>query len=92
MAEYQRAQTLFVAACRRLASVDRAVEEAQGSLDAESERFRLGEGRSRLVLDAQKDLSAANRSANAAAAQVIRAFINKSYAAGIPFMDFRAAP
>ncbi len=91
-AEFERARTAFESACSRLASIDRAVEEARASLDAEVERFRLGEGRSRLVLDAQKDLSAANRSANAAAAQTIRAYADQARAAGVPFAPFHATP
>jgi len=84
-AEYARAQTVFASACVRLESVDRAVDAARASLDAESDRFRLGEGRSRLVLDAQKDLSAATRRANAAAAETIRAFTDLIRAAGVSF-------
>jgi len=83
-AEHARAVVAFASACDRLDSVDRAVEEALTSLDAESDRFRLGEGRSRLVLDAQKDLSAATRRANAAAAETIRAFADLVRAAGVP--------
>lgn len=92
VAEFERARTSFESACERLASIDRAVEEARASLEAESERLRLGEGRSRLVLDAQKDLSAANRSANTVAAQTIRAYTDQARAAGISFASFRATP
>lgn len=91
-AEFSRATTALEAACRRLEWVDRAVEAARNNLEAEAERFRLGEGRSRLVLDAQKDLTTANRSANAAAAQTIRAYINQARAAGIDFLPFKATP
>ncbi len=90
-AEYARAQTAFASACVRLESVDRAVESARASLDAESDRFRLGEGRSRLVLDAQKDLSAATRRANAAAVETIRAFTDLARAAGVPFAPLYAS-
>jgi outer membrane protein TolC len=89
-AEYARARTAFASACVRLEFVDRAVEAARASLDAESDRFRLGEGRSRLVLDAQKDLSAATRRANAAAAETIDAFTDLARAAGVPFAPLRA--
>jgi outer membrane protein TolC len=88
--EYARAQAGFAAVCARLESVDRAVEAARASLDAEADRFRLGEGRSRLVLDAQKDLSAANRRANAAAVETIRAFTDLVRAAGVPFAPLYA--
>ncbi len=89
-AEYARASAAFASACRRLASVDQAVEEARASLDAEADRFQLGEGRSRLVLDAQKDLSAANRRANAAAAETLRAYADLARAAGVPFAPLHA--
>lgn len=91
-AEYARACALFDSACKRLTSVDLAVEKARASLDAESARFQLGEGRSRLVLDAQKDLSAANRSANAAAALTIRAYTDQVRAAGISFAPLHHNP
>jgi len=91
-AEYERARAAFTAACGRLESVDRAVVEARAGLDAEAERFKLGEGRSRLVLDAQKDLSSANRRANAAAAETIRAFTDLARAAGASFAPLDAQP
>ncbi len=91
-AEYARASAAFASACRRLASVDQAVEEARASLEAEADRFQLGEGRSRLVLDAQKDLSAANRRANAAATETLRAYADLARAAGVPFAPLHANP
>jgi len=62
----------FTGAVERLKEITIAAEQARHALDAESERFRLGEGRSRNVLDAQNDLTKAYRSRNAIAASLLR--------------------
>ncbi len=78
------AATALEAARDRLGMVDRAVLEARRTLAAEEERLRLGEGRSRHVLDAQKDLTTAERRASQAAYETVGAFIDLLYAAGVP--------
>jgi outer membrane protein TolC len=77
----------LAAARDRLDIVDRAVGEARRALDAESERMRLGEGRSRNVLDAQKDLTTAERRANQAALDTVLAILDLLHAAGVPLLS-----
>ncbi len=72
------------AAARRMALVGEALDNARSTLEAEAERFRLGEGRSRDVLDAQKDLTTAELRRNATAAALLLAYADWSYAAGYP--------
>jgi outer membrane protein TolC len=69
---------------RRFRLVDSAVANAAGALQAEAERFRLGEGRSRNVLDAQKDLTDAELRRHAAAGALLRAHAALAFAAGYP--------
>ena len=76
----------LAAARDRLGLVDRAVDQARRALDAETERMRLGEGRSRNVLDAQKDLTTAERRANLAALDTILACLDLLHAAGVPLL------
>lgn len=83
-AEWQEASSALASARARLDSVTHAVLAAERTLEAESERFRLGEGRSRQVLDAQKDLTATIRSRNSAAAALLRARADGLHAAGYP--------
>lgn len=79
-----RARTAFEGACARLALARGAVEEARRVLAAEDERFSLGEGSSRNVLDAQKDLTSATRRNVAVAGQVVTAMAELRYALGVP--------
>lgn len=79
----------FAAACHdfdgareRLKDITMAVEQARLTLEAESERFRLGEGRSRNVLDAQNDLTKAYRSRNAVIAALLKGRSDYMYASG----------
>ncbi len=69
---------------RRLEQVGIAAENARLTLEAESERFRLGEGRSRNVLDAQKDLTTTELRRNAAAAAFLRALVSYDSATAYP--------
>ncbi len=80
--ETLRARTALQSALQRFEHVQLAVDEAQKSLAAEEERFRLGEGRSRNVLDAQKDLTNANLRYHDVAAELLRAYLDLAYAAG----------
>lgn len=81
-ADVARATDAFSSARDRLALVLGGVADARNALDAEDERFRLGEGRSRNVLDAQKELTAAIRRSITAAADVVRAYADWIYATG----------
>lgn len=82
--EQALAETALAAVRDRLGLVDTAILEARRALAAEEERLRLGQGRSRNVLDAQKDLTAAERRANAASFEAVRAFADLLYATGAP--------
>jgi len=81
-ADLERARRALRSAHSRLTLVRTAVGDASGALSAEQERFRLGEGRSRNVLDAQKDLTKTIRRQNNAAAALLRARVELSHAAG----------
>lgn len=72
----------FSGAQARLGEMTTAVDQARRTLESESERFRLGEGRSRNVLDAQNDLTKAYRSRNAIAASLLRGEADFRYASG----------
>ncbi len=82
--ELRQAEESLAAARERMTLVDQAVFEARRALGAEEERLRMGEGRSRNVLDAQKDLTTAERLANQTAFETVRAFATLLHAAGIP--------
>jgi outer membrane protein TolC len=66
----------------RLRTLDRAVKAARETVKAEQERFRLGEGRSRNVLDAEKDLTNILERQTHTAAELLRARSNLLFAAG----------
>jgi len=91
----REAEAAYRAALRRMDQVESAVDNAVKTLEAERERFRLGEGRSRNVLDAQEDLTKAELRRNAAAADLLRAAAALDYAAGYPrglFPESSACP
>ncbi len=67
---------------KRLQLVSRAVTAAQQTLTAEQERFRLGGGRSRDVLDAQKDVITAIKRQTNIGAELLRAHSNFLFASG----------
>ncbi len=83
-AEVSRTRIAWEGACVRLALARSAVAEAGRVLAAEDERFALGEGSSRNVLDAQKDLTAASRRHVAVAGQVVSALAELRHALGLP--------
>lgn len=83
-AELAAARVRVTSASARLRMVSGAVQQAAKALSAEQERFRLGQARSRHVLDAQKDLTAATRRQNGAAASLLKAQAAMAYAAGYP--------
>lgn len=76
------AQQSFGRARDRLRTVSVAVAADQKTLDSEAERFQLGEGRSRNVLDAQKDLTEAQLQQTVIAAELLRAHFNFLFATG----------
>ena len=76
------AYTACLSARRELETLERAVASARETLESEQDRFRLGEGRSRNVLDAQKDLSNTLHRRNRAAALFLRAGMDYHYAGG----------
>ncbi len=83
-----RAIIRFQSSRERLILVSDAVENALLTVKAEEERFKLGEGLSRNVLDAEKDLTDALRRQVAVATELLRARIEYLYQAGL----FFAAP
>ena len=72
-AELETASVRFQQARKRFALVLEAVAAARKALQAEQERFRLGEARSRDVLDAQKDLTDAIQRQTRTASELLRA-------------------
>ncbi|MBU4366613.1 MAG: TolC family protein [Verrucomicrobia bacterium] len=72
----------FMSAQDRLSLVAQAIVAARQALEAENERFCLGEGRSRNVLDAQKDLTDALQRQIIIAVELLRAYSNFMYASG----------
>ena len=82
--EIELSRTAYMSARERIQLVTQAVFAAQNTLTSEEERFRLGEGRSRNVLDAQKDLTKAIRRQNAAASAMLLSRADLDYALGYP--------
>lgn len=80
----------FTGAGERLQEISIAVEQARRTLEAEAERFRLGEGRSRNVLDAQNDLTKAYRARNAIVASLLKGHSDFMYASGYNTDNIRA--
>ena len=81
-ADLSAAHREFSGARERFKQITIAVDQARKTLDAEAERFRLGEGRSRNVLDAQNDLTKAYRSRNAIVASLLHGYSDFMFAAG----------
>ena len=69
----------------RLTIVTKAKISAETTLNAEQERFRLGEGRSRNVLDAQKDLTTVNQRQAQVASALLRSWANLKFTVGYKF-------
>ena len=84
----QRAELAFSSACARLALATKAMEQAQKVLASENDRFAIGDGTSRNVLDAQQDLTTAIRRKNSIALEVILSANELCRAYGLsPFVD-----
>ncbi len=90
LAAWARARTVFTSACGRLDLAASAVDAARQAMEAEESRFNLGEGTSRNVLDAQKDLTTAARRRVAVSAAVLDAWIELMHAGGQNPADFFA--
>ena len=80
--ELAKAGIEFRTARARLKLTDVAAAAARQTLQAEQERFRLGDGRSRYVLDAQKDLTIALQRQTRIAAALLRAYSDARHASG----------
>ncbi|MBR6471990.1 MAG: TolC family protein [Victivallales bacterium] len=83
-AELRTAQLRLETARRRLELVNAGVEAAQQTVAAEQERFKMGEGDSHAVLEAQKNLTATLLRQNAATAELLRALSDYRFACGYP--------
>lgn len=81
-AELRTGELYFRHAAERLAILVKAQEAAIRTLEAENERFRLGEASSRNVLDAQKDLTGINQSLTQTAAELLGALMDYEHASG----------
>lgn len=92
LAALARAQAEFASACGRLELAFSAIEEARKTLTSEEQRFNLGEGTSRNVLDAQKDLTTASRRGIAVAGTAVNALVELAYAAGFSPLELVASP
>lgn len=90
-ADLATAHRAFSGARQRYEEISAAVEQARRALEAEAERFRLGDGRSRNVLDAQNDLTKTYRTRNTIVAELLRGQSDFLYAAGYNPEDSRAA-
>ncbi len=81
-AEIRNALNNLTAAKARLDIVRLGIEAAEKTLEAELERFKLGQTTSSVVTDAQKDLTSLKQRRTAAAADFLRAWANLRYASG----------
>ncbi len=72
----------FTGAGERFKEISIAVDQARRTLEAEAERFRLGEGRSRNVLDAQNDLTKAYRARNSIVFALLKGYSDFRFATG----------
>jgi outer membrane protein TolC len=81
-AELRTGDLFFRRAAERLAILVKAQQAAIKTLEAENERFRLGEASSRNVLDAQKDLTSINQSLTQTATELLGALMDYEHASG----------
>ncbi|MCR4575711.1 MAG: TolC family protein [Lentisphaeria bacterium] len=81
-AQLQNAVNNFRTAQTRIAIVNKGIAASQKTLEAEQERFRLGEGTSSNVTDAQKELTSLQQRRTSAAADLLRAKTNYQFAIG----------
>jgi outer membrane protein TolC len=81
---HAQAVSSFTNACSRLAMAEDSVTQARFALEAENARFSIGDGSSRNVLDAQKDLTNATRRKLAVAFEVVASFLELRRSSGLP--------
>ena len=84
---HAKAVSAFANACSRLALAEESVNHARQALEAENERFSTGDGSSRNVLDAQKDLTNATRQRLAVSLEVVAGAIELRRSASLPPTD-----
>jgi outer membrane protein TolC len=89
LTEAEVARKDYEAAVERLRWIESAADSARAALAAEEERFRLGEGTSRNVLDAQKDLTDVLKRRNEILADTLRARARYRAACGATGEPFR---
>lgn len=80
--EIRNALNNLATARRRLEIVNKGIEASEKTLEAEQERFKLGQATSSVVTDAQKDLTSLKQRRTSAAADLLRAWANLQYATG----------
>ena len=83
-ADLRTTQLRLETAQARLELVNAGVDAARQTVAAEQERFKLGEGNSHAVLEAQKNLTAILLRQNAATAELLRALSDYNFACGYP--------
>lgn len=91
-AQLQNAVNNFRTAQTRIEIVNKGIEASQKTLEAEQERFRLGEGTSSNVTDAQKELTSLQQRRTSAAADLLRAKTNYQFAIGYNGDDDQEKP
>ena len=84
---HAKAVAAFRNACSRLTLAEESVNHARQALEAENERFSIGDGSSRNVLDAQKDLTNATRQRLAVSLEVIAGAIELRRSSGLQPSD-----
>lgn len=82
--DVKNAELNYRSARLRVELVRQGMEAARQTVEAEQERFRLGEGASKDVLDAQKNLTILLQRLTAAAADLLRAKASYDHAVGYP--------
>jgi len=73
----------YDSAAQRMIWIAKAAQSARAALAAEEDRFRLGDGTSRQVLDAQKDLTDVLKRQNTIITEALHARARYRYAAGL---------
>ena len=91
-AQLQNAVNNFRTAQTRIEIVNKGIEASQKTLEAEQERFRLGEGTSSNVTDAQKELTSLQQRRTSAAADLLREKTNYQFAIGYNGDDDQEKP
>jgi|LSQX01.3.fsa_nt_gb outer membrane protein TolC len=80
--DIQHATNNFKTALTRIEIVSQGIQASERTVTAERERFRLGEGTSSSVTDAQKELTSLQHKRTSAAADLLRAKANFLFASG----------